>query len=601
MHRDDPGSAREGSGQAFRRFGGGVIAVLGLVQADAGVEMGFLDAMTRPGRWDAVQTQPVGRVEAARGEWEPLQVVLTGTPEELRPLTLALEGPVNAEGAKLPPGALFRGDFVRVLRSTEYAPLPPGEYVDPLVPIPDGKPLISQPVANDGKAVGEQLNQPVWIDFRIPGEAKPGLYRGAVVLRGAGGQEVARSAFEVTVRDFKLPGMPSLKSSIGMDPERVAVIHGLEKGSEPFNRMCRRYEDLLADHLLSPETFWGSTEVYDAAHGTASLDREGLPGLGTPREIYRHFFEEKHLRNGSIAFWPEWPLGDAFGKDRETALAMLAQLMKQFDQQGWADRIAVNCGAVDEPDSREKYDEVRRHGAFFHELGQRCGVRLPMWLTEPPVPDSWWWGTLHGAVDIWVPHVSDVWEDLEGRKTRQIEARLRKGEEVWMYPAMVQAPDGWLKQHGKPKTLTGGNPPAWLLDFPPMNYRIFAWAAPLCGITGILYWDTVEWRKGIDPWQRADTYEQEGQPYNGDGLLIYPGYRGSVGFEGPLPCVRLKWIREAMEDHAYFRLLEEMGKGEWARQQIRRVCRGMGDWDASPEAMFQVRRDLAARLEANSK
>lgn len=536
---------------------------------------------------------PEGQIEAARGEWEPLQAVLRGDPGEMRELTLEVEAPVNAEGEKLEDWSLFRADYVRVPRSTEYAALPPGLYPDPLVAVPGGKPLVS-PEA--GKGAGK-VNQPVWIDFRIPEGARAGEYRGQVVLRGAGGAEAVRKPATVRVWDFVLPAMPSLKSAIGMDPRRVAKIHDVEQGSRRFNLLCREYEDLLADHRLSPDGFWGSLEAYDAERGIASLDRPGLPGLGTPREVFRHFFEEKRLRNGSIGFWPDWPLPDGLGKDRETALRLLAQFMEEFEAAGWANRIAVNCGYIDEPDSREDYEEVRRYGRFFNELERHYGVRLPMSVTEQPLPESRWWGNLHGFVDVYVCHMSAIWEDMHGRNTRAIEARLREGDEIWMYPAMVQVPGGWMKGHGMPKTLAEGNPPAWILDFPAMNHRIFAWAAPLYGITGILYWDTVEWRDGIDPWERADTLQLGDDLYNGDGLLIYPGFRDRVGFEGPVASVRLKWIREAMEDHGYLSLLQERGEGEWAKEQIRRVCRGIGDWDGDPARLFEVRRDLARRLE----
>lgn len=563
-------------------------------QAGAGVQVGFLDAMTRPGREEGVTLLPRGRIEAARGEWEPLQVVLRGGDAELDSLILSVEKPVNGRGETLGDGLCYRGDYVEVVRSTELAPLPPGWYVDPLVPIPEGRPLLA-PGTVRGAGV---RNQPVWVDFRVPETARPGMYEGQVVLRSPGGAELARGPFEVRVWDFELPRRPTIKSSIGMDPRRVAKIHGLEMGTRVFNLLCRQYEDALADHLLTPEGFWGTLEAFDGDHGTASLDREGLAGLGTPRDVFRHFFEEKRLPCGSIGFWREWPLPDGLGKDRETALGMLAQLMRQFDAAGWGGRILVNAGAVDEPGSREEYEEVREYGKFYNELEQRFGVRLPMYVTEQPQPESRWWGALHGYVDVYVTHVSDLWDDMHGRKTRAVEARRKLGDEIWFYPAMVQVPDRWMSLHGHPKSLTGGNPPAWILDFPPMNHRIFAWAAPLYGVTGILYWDTVEWRDGVDPWKRADTFELEGTVFNGDGLLLYPGFRRRQGFEGPVPCVRLKWIREGMEDHAYLTLLREKCQGEWAEEQIRRVCRGIGDWDADPAKLFQVRRDLAEKLES---
>ena len=160
-----------------------LVVFLGLCGETVAAEMGFLDCMIRPGRVERTKLQPEGRIEAARGEWEPLQVVLRGEAKELGALGMSVIAPANAAGEKLAASwTLFRGDYVRVGQSTEFAPLPPGEYVDPLVPIPKGAPLLMP-----GKKEQGEINQPVWIDFHIAGEAQPGLYRGEVVIQGPGG------------------------------------------------------------------------------------------------------------------------------------------------------------------------------------------------------------------------------------------------------------------------------------------------------------------------------------------------------------------------------------------------------------------------------
>jgi len=573
-----------------------VLLFLSLARATADVEMGFVGSMTRPPRVEAVRMETYGEIEAARREWEPLQVVLRGSRGELSRLRLRVAKPVNGGGEELPVSRMFRGEYVRVIRSTELSPLPKGLYLDPLVPLTEGSPIVGSGGPGEGAEVAI-INQPVWLDVRVPAGAKAGDYLGKVWLVDPSGDEVASRPFRVRVWDFVLPKRPTLKSSIGMDPRRIGFIYDYEPGSLPFNLLCRKYEDLLADHHLAPEGFWGSLEVYDADAGRASLQGGRTPGLGRPVDVYRHYFEEKGLRNGAVWFWPEWPLEDAFGKNRERALEMLAQLVQEFEEEGWGDRIAVHCGIIDEPSTRHEYAEVRRHGEFFDELESRYGVSLPMYVTEQPASESKDWGTLHGSVDIYVTHVSALWEDRHGSGTREVDARLAAGDEIWMYPAMVQVPEGWMRRRGFPESLREGNPPAWILDFPPMNHRIFAWAAPLYGVTGLLYWDTVEWRRGIDPWERADTLKLGRSVFNGDGLLLYPGHRDRVGFDGPVPSVRLKWIREGMEDHSYLTMLiQKEGRAETERW-IRRICRQIGDWDADPARLFAVRREVARRLE----
>ncbi len=184
----------------------------------------------------------------------------------------------------------------------------------------------------------------------------------------------------------------------------------------------------------------------------------------------------------------------------------------------------IIMGDLDEPNSSEGYELVRRWGDFFNEVEATHGIRMPLLITEQPTPDSWWWGSLDGFVDIWVPHFSSVWQDLESAKgKRDITRRLKAGDEVWCYAALVQMPQDWLDTHGNPKQLTESNPPVWCLDYPAMNHRILGWLMPRHGITGLTYWDTLYASKGVDVWTDAGSFQHpSGEVYNGDGSYIYP-------------------------------------------------------------------------------
>ena len=49
--------------------------------------------------------------------------------------------------------------------------------------------------------------------------------------------------------------------------------------------------------------------------------------------------------------------------------------------------------------------------------------------------------------------------------------------------------------------------------------------------------------------------------YNGEGMLFYPGE--DAGIDGPIASIRLKNLRDGMEDYEYFTLLEK-AKGKEA-------------------------------------
>ena len=110
-----------------------VIFLALLTVAHGELRLTKVDAMTR-----VMRTQELADIEitleAARGEWESLQVIVTGPPVELKGVTLEatlLNGP---DGGTIPAPKLLREHYVRVSKSTPMSPLPVGDYPDALVP-----------------------------------------------------------------------------------------------------------------------------------------------------------------------------------------------------------------------------------------------------------------------------------------------------------------------------------------------------------------------------------------------------------------------------------------------------------------------------------
>jgi hypothetical protein len=182
---------------------------------------------------------------------------------------------------------------------------------------------------------------------------------------------------------------------------------------------------------------------------------------------------------------------------------------------------------------------------------------------------------------------------------KHISKHIAQGEQVWTYTALVQSPEEWKAGHGHPKTLTHGQPPVWLTDYPPINYRLLGWLAPIHGITGFTYWDTSFWKgDDFDVWSNNGTYPHDNdQVYNGDGFLIYPARQERHGHEGPVASIRLKWIRESIDDHDYIAMLSASGFKTTALDAAQTFARGFGDWDDDIPALYAARDQLASQLE----
>src|SRR5262249_22982735 len=146
---------------------------------------------------------------------------------------------------------------------------------------------------------------------------------------------------------------------------------------------------------------------------------------------------------------------------------------------------------------------------------------------------------------------------------------LAKGDSAWSYNALVQ--DAYS--------------PKWEIDFLPINYRIQpGFLNQSLGLTGLLYW-TVEYWAG-NPWTNIDKFHG----YPGEGILVYPGKR--IGIVGVAPSMRLKYLRDGVDDFDYIQLLKSCGQGDAALAAARTVGTDWSHWTTDEATLEAVRRDL---------
>lgn len=225
---------------------------------------------------------------------------------------------------------------------------------------------------------------------------------------------------------------------------------------------------------------------------------------------------------------------------------------------------------ADEIDSCvNSYEGIKAWARSLHEAGVLS--LIPM----TPVPELFddGSGTGRSAVDIWV-----VLPKMYEAAPEHVAAAQRKGDQVWSYNALVQ--DDYS--------------PKWLIDFAPINFRIQpGFINQSLGFTGLLYWSVDRWQD--EPWVDVDTYiNSNGWHFPGEGMLIYPGEQ--IGLDGVAPSMRLKWIRDGVEDYEYIALLKQQGQTELAMTIARSVGGDWHSWTRDPVALEQARRELAAAL-----
>lgn len=125
------------------------------------------------------------------------------------------------------------------------------------------------------------------------------------------------------------------------------------------------------------------------------------------------------------------------------------------------------------------------------------------------------------------------------------------------------------------------------------TYRGSTWLNRRYGITGLLYWTTIQWASDKrNPW---DDPAFRGS-FNGGGQLIYPGEE--AGINGPISTIRLKVLRDAMEDYEYFNILDQNGKMELVNQMVKEVVPDWGSWKQNPQIYLDLRRKMGEVISA---
>jgi len=499
------------------------------------------------------QTPPTARslrLAAARNEWIGFQVIVTAGAAALEGVNVTVATLKGPEGATLPAPRLYREHYLQVTQPTPRSKAPPGWWPDALIPfaIPASERLPGAPRFTGAPfTVQAGRNQPVYAELRIPEQARPGAYRGQVVVT-ARGQKPLRMPLRLTVWNLTLPRTPACQSNFGSFG-RAARQAGLRADSPEARALIRRYENVLMAHRLMPAMPEGAS---------VAAGPDGAPDLSGLLPILRDYFETRH----ASALQLPLPIAAPTGAGREKAIHYLRSYYAFLAAHGWADRAYTYL--LDEPNDADAYEQVRRLAAMVRE----ADPKIRFLCTEQPIPDDPAWGTLVGAVNLWCP----LWALWDNASIRE---HLRQGEQVWSYTALCQ---------GKEET------PFWELDFPLLNYRVASWQNWITGCTGLLYWTTVYWDKTPDPWTNPRTYNQ----FNGEGALFYPGQ--DAGVNGPVASLRLKAIRDGMQDYDLCALLAAKKGREAADAIVRQVARDWRDWEKDPQALFKARERLARAI-----
>ena len=552
-----------------------VIAALMLVvcgRAPAGLDVWTVTETKRVLRDAPAGRTAAARLAAARNEWESFQVLVRSD---------APVGGLAVEPGDLtgPGGDVLRAADARLFRQQQLHvdvgtyrndAFQPGWYADGLIPF--GHPVTRKPLRG-ARLSAVPFDLPAgethgfWVDVLVPAGAKPGEYRGAYRVTAKGCPTVAVPV-SVTVWDFDLPRVSTLATALGSPAARMRGYYarrekaGKEKVPANWPAVETQCAEMLSRHRVNATPPRGTITPRREANGTyvvpanqvrtlrQFVDRYHVNAIGVPRptSIVKDPVAERDKLHAYVACWD----------------GLAARLERP--------NVVFYTYLRDEPNDEEAYRFVQKWGRAVRQA--KSVVKVMVVEQTWPQKDSW--GDLYGAVDIWCPLFS-LFKPASAAKRQAL------GETVWTYTALCQ----------------GTKTPWWHIDFPMLHYRVPAWIAWRYRIRGLLYWGGLSfWRQVEDPWTDPKTLDRRKgakQPlFNGEGTLVYPGR--AVGYDGIAPSLRLKALRDGIEDYEYLAILERLGRAEQAQKVVLPVAGSWYQWAPDPAAYEKARAVLAGMI-----
>src|SRR5215472_3881732 len=220
---------------------------------------------------------------------------------------------------------------------------------------------------------------------------------------------------------------------------------------------------------------------------------------------------------------------------------------------------------------KSAYRALKTMGMNAHAANSNIRTIMTINTPDPNLFDE---GDGHSAIDHWV---------------------LLDSVQRW--PALPFTPGGDLWSYTSCNT-GSGNTPEWMVDYPPVNERFQAgflnWTQ---GATGILYYRADGWVAGntLNSWNNVNTTAcGGGMGRPGDGIFVYPP--GPIASSEPAPGIRLKAIRDGVQDYEYAQILRNLRHESSANSIILPIATSWTNWSHDPKALESARMQLGQQL-----
>jgi hypothetical protein len=514
-------------------------------------------------------------LHAARGEYISFQVVLTNhTESTLKGINIDITPFKDSDSQFKVKPELFLEWAVEVKTpSTGYpkASLGKGWYPDALIPFEfiqsdtakvERRWTYPLELPDFNNRIDDQRSLIVWVDQYIPFEyenAKPGNYSSTVSVKI--GNEIKQIPVELVIWDFAIPNENLLKASLQhegflsrKDEEEELEIYQLFKRNR-VSLMDPTYKPDLQiseskEILVEWDTFDQRLGKYFT--GIAFTSEYGYdygPGYGEPLETFILPFNVYGKHGGSG--WPD--IGNTEVERNPENRSLYSGVIKEVRNhiQTMIDpqktEITIYLNGLDESYFPEAWDRMVYYGELFKKEYPEARFRIDGGYSEEAMK------VVQNSIHSWASHTINY-------NIVKIKKYQEMGIEDWLYGPMLYETEvnSWVGS-------------STFIDLPLINDRAISWSSWKYNTYSWISWGIgAGWASAwYDPETWKDTYKYGSdsdadftyKKLNGNGLLIYsPGIVPNVN--GACPSIRLKTMRNGIQEYEYMRLLSKLDGNE---------------------------------------
>ena len=463
--------------------------------------------LDRVGQTDAPGTTTTISLYSGRGETVASQVIVQAPSGGLSNVNLSASALTGPNGATIPASSitLYREFYVTVNGTTNYGggsnkPMDSGTYPEPLIPFND--PQTGSPLCGTSAAL-KACNASV-----LTGQNQP-YWIDIFVQRGATNSP---------------PGTYTGNVSVTTDQGSATIPVALTVWS--FELPIQPSE-LSLWSLWPPATGGSDNDIKNLAQALmrnkmmyrVDLRTEAasdITNFGLNRSGLDYYFDVRIQCDGSYNRIPSTSEINVESSPFPAGLPLDLYVGDELN----------NCPAA--------YTPLKTMGTNAHAANPSVKTTITMNTPDPNLYDE---GDGRSAIDHWVLLDSQLgWPPLPWSGPG----------DLWSYTSCNTG---------------SGDTPEWMTDYPPINERIQAgfvnWTE---GATGILYYRVDGWNAGntLASWNNLNVTACLGNSRPGDGMFLYPP--APIASSESAPGIRLKAIRDGVQDYEYAHLLHTLGQ-----------------------------------------